>query len=347
MITAICCMLCLYSYGQTISYATNGPRSGDKYKMEVVPFFSDGERGTDALWDFSSLRGNGESIDIEYFYGKDFVLMSVDTKTIRKYDLTEDTLKLIGYENPLSHVDYTTPIALVSYPFNYGYSITNNYEGEGTYCKTLNIRNRGTYIVEADAEGVLVSHEGDTLKNILKIHMTRVSSLSMHAKTDTLFEDTARMKQEIEETCQWYARGYRYPLYETISTTYYDNMTQVSCIQNAYRYMTEEQSMMKDSVNEEILQRDSLAAIAEKDIIHYSVDMSGSNLTISYDLDEDASINAMVCSKMGVLYMRKSERQPAGTDYQLSFDCTGVRHDDYILYLNVNGKVYSEKFNVK
>ena len=155
------------------------------------------------------------------------------------------------------------------------------------------------------------------------------------------------MKQEIEEHYAWYVRGYRYPMYETSSICFYDNMTPVSCLQKAYRYLPEELAVneeYKDSVNSEILMEDSIAGIASEDIIHYTIKNDGCTLTMDYSLDADASINALVCNSRGMLYGRRSTRQPAGTDYQMDFDIVSLPKGEYVLYVNVNGKVYNEKF---
>ena len=332
---------------QTINNATNAPRCGDALTKQQIEYFSDREEGSEVIWDFSDFRRTGETWTQEFFYDSDSVLTGTDPEMMYRYELDEDSLKLVSCESPLKYVRYDQPQILMTYPFSYDTSISNQFYGTGEYCKRLKIRHRGTLLVEADAKGEIIESEEDTLRNVLRIHSLRISSLSMHALSDTLFADSSYQKQEIEEKYQWYVRGYRYPVYETVSTTYYDDMTQVSCIQNAYHYLSEDRIALEDSVNEEILLEDSIAAAVARDIIHYSVDYFGNTLTLNYDLDEDASINTLICNKMGMLFQRKNEKKAAGTDYQMQFDCSGLRPDDYILYINVNGKVYSEKFKVR
>ena len=335
----------LHSYGQTIDTATNAPRCGDSYVVRQMEYFAQGDEGKNVLWDFSELKSLDKKSRREYFLSRDSILTGVDEECARKYELCGDSLRCFGYDTRLKHMDYSEPMTLMTYPFGYGYSITNTYHGKGDYCKRLLLKNGGTLMVEADAEGSIVYNEGDTLKNVLRVHTTRLNSVSLHAQTDTLMEDTSRMKQEIEEHYAWYVRGYRYPMYETSSITFYDNMTPVSCIQKAYRYLPEDLVEMEDSVNSEILAQDSLSMVAEQDIIHYTIKNDGCTLTMDYSLDADASINALVCNSRGMLYGRQSTRQPAGTDYQMSFDIVSLPKGDYVLYVNVNGKVYNEKFN--
>lgn len=334
----------LHSFGQTIDMATNVPRSGDGYVVRQMEYFAPGDEGKNVLWDFSELKSLDRKSRREYFLSKDSVLIGVDEESARKYELAGDSLRCLGYDTRLKHMEYSESMTMMTYPFGYGYSISNTYHGKGDYCKRLILKNGGTLMVEADAEGSIIYQEGDTLRNVLRVHTTRLNSVSLHAQTDTLMEDTSRMKQEIEERYAWYVRGYRYPMYETSSITFYDNMTPVSCIQKAYRYLLEDLVEMEDSVNSKILAQDSLSMVAEQDIIHYTIKNDGYNLTMDYALDADASINALICNSRGMLYGRKSAKQPAGSDYQLTFDIMSLPQGEYVLYINVNGKVYNEKF---
>ena len=79
------------------------------------------------------------------------------------------------------------------------------------------------------------------------------------------------------------------------------------------------------------------------DIIHYNVDTRGGVVTITYDLDVDASIGTIVATHMGMVYSHREWTQKAGQGYSVQIDCNGLRSGMYILYINVNGKAYSEK----
>lgn len=345
-------MMALYSLvvltvsGQAIEYRTNAPRIGDVIKKKQVEFFNSGNEGKDVVWDFSGLKSTGEKEQTEFLLDKDSVLCSVDSKMICRYYLTEDTLQLMGYENRLNKMVYTDPIILLTYPYAYGHNMTNVYDGTGMYCQRQVVKHRGTLIVEADAEGCIIDAEGDTLKNVVRVHSIRTSSLCMYAPTDTLFEDSSHIKQEIQETNQWYVRGYRYPMYETTSTAYYDNMEPVSCILSAYMYSPEEQSNAEDMENDQILEDIEREKAMEQDIIHYNVSNTGTSIVLGYSLDADANVSTLVCNSRGMVYGRKNAHQAAGTDYQMAFDTTSLPKGDYVIYINVNGKVYNEKINV-
>ena len=46
---------------------------------------------------------------------------------------------------------------------------------------------------------------------------------------------------------------------------------------------------------------------------------------------------------MGMLYDNRQWTQSAGQGYTAQIECYGLPTGMYILYINVNGKVYSEK----
>ncbi|MBQ7157210.1 MAG: hypothetical protein IJR86_05405, partial [Bacteroidaceae bacterium] len=336
-------MLC----GQTIDYATNAPRIGDVCKRQQVEYFNCGNGGHDVIWDFRGLSATGK-VDVTYYLNiGDSVLAAADSERMCKYTLINDTLRMVGYETPLIEMSYSVPQICMTYPFDYGHGISNCFDGQGKYCGELLMHHCGTMIVEADAEGSVMVADGDTLCNVIRVHTLSTNSLGMYAATDTLLSDSSNVKQEIEEKYSWYVRGYRYPMYETVCVSYYDKMNPVSSIRKAYRYLPDNQSFLKDSVNERMLMEDSLALENGLDVFRYGVEYCNGTLKVVYDADIDVSIDALVCNKQGVLYMRKKECQLAGSDYQMTFDCTGLRNDEYILYMNVNGKVYSEKFQVR
>ena len=61
------------------------------------------------------------------------------------------------------------------------------------------------------------------------------------------------------------------------------------------------------------------------------------------DLDQEAPIATIGANHMGFLFLSRQWTQEAGQGYTARLDCTGLRPGVYILYINVNGKVYSEK----
>lgn len=328
-----------------VTYELNGMRIGDKIEKQQIEYVSAGEDGEDAVWDFSGLSPKRQ-FPIEVAFSADSTeIYEISPERISKYSLSRDSLIYVGYEKPLERIDYQAPIKLLPYPFQYGDSFSSPYTGLGYYCQMHEIETGGNIEVEADGKGSIILSSGDTLKNVLRIHSLRTGFYYMHQEDDTTDIAKSRKKQEIEERYLWYARGYRYPVIETISTAYYDNMNMVSCIQTAYRYNTDDQKHLYDPQNDSILYADSINASQplSPDIIDYSITTNGRAVNIKYSLTEDASISILLCNHRGMTYRHSHFSMPAGEGYETSIDTSGLQPDTYILYINVNGKVHSEK----
>ena len=81
-------------------------------------------------------------------------------------------------------------------------------------------------------------------------------------------------------------------------------------------------------------------------VITYDIVRDGRTVRIDYSLSSRATVSAIVSDPMGVIYRRSSRLDNAGEGYSLIFDVGGLRRGKYILYLNVNGKVYDNKIVV-
>ena len=327
-----------------ISHGNNGIRVGDSIPKQQVEYFYVDETGEDVVWDISELELVRPYI-VQFFTDPDSIdIRELTPEHINTYAFREDTLMLTGSETSLEKICYSLPIPLLSYPFYYLDTFDAPYSGTGQYCQTHNVDKNGYINVEADSKGTLILNE-DTLRNTIRVHTIRTGATCMYDEDDSLETRTERMKQEIEERYQWYAKGYRYPILETVSTSYYDDMDPISCIQKAFYYAPDLQSLLVDKTNEDIRYADSIAEakIKQPDIMQYTVSTSGSQINISYSLTEDARISILVCNQMGMLYRRESFSMPAGEGYSKTIDCSGSLPGNYILYLNVNGNVYTEK----
>lgn len=340
-------VVCQFSVAQnSLSNELNRIRIGDRFFKTQINYITPGNSGEDITWDFSNILQQKE-YQIDFCCDSDSVVIFEFTPDrINKYSTDKNTLFLIGIENPLEKIDYTVPIKYLKYPFSYGDSFVSPYSGTGTYCKMHSIETSGNIDVEADGLGSLILSDEDTIPNVIRIHSIRSGAVFMHLENDSTDEAKSRIKQEIEERYQWYARGYRYPLLETVSTSYYKDMDLVSCIQKAYCYAPDSQRTLHDEQNDSIIRIDSIANVQVADIFHYKVETIGNQVKLSYSLDEDANITIIVCNHRGMAYRRRSFAMPAGTGYEQSIDCSGLSPDTYILYINVNGKIYSEKIKI-
>jgi hypothetical protein len=164
---------------------------------------------------------------------------------------------------------------------------------------------------------------------------------------DSTALDTAKLTQIIDERYEWYLPQSKYPMIEDVTSTSYYNMNVVGTTKYAYC------NLPADQVSAYITQEDDSTDDEQEgfsdqephspDIIHYTIESQGKVVNMTYSLDEDATITTIVANHIGMLCMSRQWTQNAGQGYSAQIDCNGLPSGIYILYINVNGKVYSEK----
>lgn len=316
-------------------------RPGDVIDKEQVVYQDPGESGFNLTWDFRNVELVNNSYRIEHVGDSTSMLLSIHPKSMNHYQIAGDTLFRIAYEDPLTKLVYHNPVPELRFPFTYGDVFSASYEGKGLYCRHNGVEEAGTVFIEADAIGTFFLTEEDTLRNVLRVHTVKTSVVGMDK--DSIVTDSTKRVTKVEDIYRWYARGYRYPVFETLSETCYDG---TKCLYNdkvAYRTLPEYLRSLGDSINEEIIQLDSLQSDShEPDIIQYQVQNAGGNLKVDYSLSERATISALISDTMGIVYKRYEHTDEPGENYSFSFNLNGLHRGEYILYLNVNGRIYSQ-----
>lgn len=164
---------------------------------------------------------------------------------------------------------------------------------------------------------------------------------------DSAALDTAKLTQVIDERYEWYLPDSQYPIIENVISTTYLNMDVIGTTKYAYCNLPEDQVAYyitpEEENNDEEEDDDGNKNPPAPDIIHYEIETQGKVININYSLDEDANITTIVASYIGILCMSKQWTQNAGQGYSVQIDCGGLHPGIYILYINVNGKIYSEK----
>jgi len=333
------------SYGQ-VNLSDMEPTTTDSLVKSRIRFFSPGKGGENRVWDFSKKLKSKESSQIMFMKDSTGVLSITEPGKINYYRTTTDSLILISSESPLEKRNYTENKLSKLFPLEYGDSIIMPFRCEGMYCGNHHCREAGTTKVKVDATGSIVLAENDTVRNVLRVHT--IDSYSICMDLDSAALDTARLTQVIDERYEWYLEGSEYPFIEDVTSTTYYNMDIIGTTKYAYcnlpenltaDYVTQEE----ESDDEEEQEGFSDGGLQTADIIHYQVETQGKTITITYDLDEDATIQTIVSNHMGMLCKSRQWTQLAGQGYSRQIDCTGLRSGMYILYINVNGKIYSEK----
>jgi hypothetical protein len=216
------------------------------------------------------------------------------------------------------------------------------------YCGDHPFREEGITTVRVDAEGSLVLAENDTVRNVRRVHT--IDSYSICMDLDSAALDTAKLTQVIDERYEWYLPESQYPILEDFTSTTYCDMEAIGTTKYAFCNLPEilaTDYITPEDENETDEQDNSFDKEPQSpDIIHYKIDIQGKTIYMTYGLDEDATITTIVANHRGMLFLSRQWTQEAGQDYSVQIDCNSLRPGVYIFYINVNGKIYSEKVKI-
>jgi hypothetical protein len=199
----------------------NLPRAGDKIIKQQVEYKNPGRNGANVVWDFSNIDVINDEYTLEYAEDTNFAnsnLRGTEHYTMYYYSVSDSSVYILGYENPVNLAKYTIPLLKDVYPLNYGDSISHEYAMEGVYSRKEPFGNIGNTAIKADAYGMLITPDYDTLFNVLRVRtwqgvrgVNGVNEIDGNEGDSEDSEDIA-----VIETLRWFARGFRYPVFETL-----------------------------------------------------------------------------------------------------------------------------------
>ena len=363
----------------TLNSLCNLPRSGDRLVKQQVDYKAPGGKGVGVVWDFSDQTPLNDHYELNYrsLDVHSDTLVGTEHRTMYYYYLRGDSLYSLGYENPTTLITYRKPETLLVFPFTYGRTFTDYFEGTGSYCDQLDIHVQGKSQVTADASGMLVLPGGDTLRHVLRVHHRKcmVESMEPFTPGSSLRADTLPLilnRDSIDwylandssslqvDTWRWYADGYRYPIFESVSGS-------ICCLGKAspyfatsFYYPPHEQYYALDEDSDNRERRDGFV---EKEYsvsngngedgdgrgysderISYgiSIDTRG-ELKIDYLLNESADVLIGLYDLQGrQLSDVRRQESPAGR-YTETLSLVDFPDGEYLLRLVVGGKTYGEK----
>lgn len=221
---------------QALQSHLNMFRPGDVTVKQQVSYKDPGRSGENVLWDFSSLDIEKESYRLSYTsLGDDSITVGTEHRTMYYYSLSNDSLLLWGYENPTTLMTNQQPELLLKFPVSYGDRTQSYFSGSGKYCDRLQLSAMGTVRTFADASGMMILPNKDTLKNVLRVKtvkliaeetkpMSHVAPRSPHIQAPAITADSINIRLRNDTvilgliTYRWYAGGYRYPVFETVKS---------------------------------------------------------------------------------------------------------------------------------
>jgi hypothetical protein len=263
----------------------NAPRGGDEIIKQRVEYKDPGRDGENVIWNFGQLQSIDPEYTLTYYnvplYSDSTYLVLRDTIPATEitegdliigiehhtgyfYRMLGDTLFTIGFENPVVLMKHNPPLLTVPFPFAYDTEVQSNYNSKGLYSLSVPITTKGSISLKADAYGKMVLPSGDTLDHVL-----RIKTFQTIEDTDTTtLENEAKLKMEIE-TYRWYAKGYRYPVFETTHTFDISDTAKTEIFATSFFYPPiEHYYLEQDSANLAVL--DSLWHLTDTPQITYN-----------------------------------------------------------------------------
>lgn len=230
-------------FGQSvISENKNKSRPDDTLIKQQVTFESPGISGNRILWDFSQANKINDNYLLHYHYSEDdsSLFTGIEHQTSYFYKETNNSLQMYRYKNRTLQMNYTFPECRLKYPFQYGDTIHGHFMASGYYSQKIPLKLKGDIWIKADAWGMLVIPPSDTIKQVLRVHTRRNCLLKTENDSTRIFHDIYA----------WYARGYRYPVFESITTRQEKDSSQ-NHMQVSFLYSPESQGkLIEDIIND-------------------------------------------------------------------------------------------------
>ena len=376
--TILLCLSCIYLASplnaQALQKGHHVFRNGDIVsftKLDSLPSLDKNELG---FGDLSQQELTNKTSRHRYKSTNDSlpIIGAVEYGTRYYFPTDNDTLRLLAFENNLMRLDYDLSEVRMQFPVCMGDSIEGLFHATGVYCDKLRLRSFGRYKVVADEQGKLVCMNGDTLRNVLRLHTTRITT-QQHFPIDSIptgieqfTADSIRFHLQTdnvllrEDIWRWYAPGYRYPILEAFTDSY-DPEQMGDHYSLWYCSPSEQKGLALDIENHTDRQyQDQYTHACPEDennglngnkgnsTIHYQVEnqASSQNLHISYSLTGDAHLTFVLANIMGMVYNSYSRNGVTGDD-SLDIPYSHLPHGQYVVYIHCNDTTFAEKFTAK
>ena len=250
-----------------LTIEANGMREGDKLTRIDIPFDNNKTSEMLSVWDFSAVKVAGKEIETYYNELDSITVVENENRENRMYKIDSMSIHMIRHFRGGMDIKYIIP-ETVKYPIMCGSSKFGKTFGEGKLGSKSYIKNAGYASVSANMVGDLITPDGDSIANVLRLryhrsgttHIDEDFSRSFGNSLDsTLFSNdsichwlaTDSVIHTIDKW-QWYARGYRYPIIEMRKyKTYYYGITSDSILVAYYYPLSRQETEIEnDSINE-------------------------------------------------------------------------------------------------
>jgi len=356
-------LFCAASLSAQISHRYNSIRPGDELIKQQVVYKDPGRDGANVVWDFGRLESVNDEYSLVYseahlgddavfMIGRDSVRVSenetviIATEHHTMYYFLDDgqRLSVLGHENPTTLLRYTQPLTVGIYPTDYSDNFKGSYCSEGVYSGRIPFAADGDISLGADAYGMMVLPSGDTL-----MHVMRVKTVQTIRELPNEYSTEGKEKMNRVETYRWYSKGYRYPIFETISNM---NVSDGKDIFSTAFFFPPQDHLYLDDDPDNLAVLDSLWNIKPdgqewedsdgnmdtkpKLTYNFFPNPVDDYLNIEYYLERETAVIIELYGLDGRLVQRVNRAKQAQGIYREQLECSNLTKGTYILRINVN-----------
>jgi hypothetical protein len=207
-------------------------RAGDEIIKQQVEYKDPGRAGENVLWDFSRLSSVNDEYTLHYGTDNDTLITGMEHLTRYRYTLQNDSLLLWGFENQTTRLINPQPELLLKFPVHFAGKSSSYYYAHGKHGNRIELETMGYIETQADAFGTIALPNKDTLKHVLRTRTIKYIAETSQPISESYYQKEsnpefipddlilARLQTDsvifAVETFRWYAKGYRYPVFETV-----------------------------------------------------------------------------------------------------------------------------------
>ncbi len=356
-----------------ISITLNGLRDGDILSRYPLTYADTIDGGESCVWDLSNLKpGKPYISEVRLVNDSTERYRIAELRTSVCYETRGDTLIFAGHENNQWRLEFDRCEPWLTNSMIYGHTSFDMLHGKGIYCDRLRYAVRGYSRIGIDATGMLILPEGDTLRNVQRIHTLRtflhnyfpIDSIDCDITEEDLAKASAENRLLYQDMRRWYAPGYRYPLLEVQTLTPSAGGTPIMQ-HTCYTPASEMEELLSDPDNHELRELirlgkaigsasgdASLSAnnyeLRGGDDIRYRFDQNRGECTVDvhYTVEKATDVEFILADVIGFLYKAGSYHCEPGEEYSVSISYGNIPGaGPYVLYICNGDNRYSEKFN--
>lgn len=374
--------ICLSTDAQQVTNA-HAFRIGDNLERQQATYRQFGKQEKNARWDLSDIELSDNLSVVEFTENPLDEQGIVANEANTRYYYRQDDLGtfLTGYENNQSKVGYNMP-ELASLPsMVIGSKTTGCFSGYAIYAESVFSRIYGTYECHINEVGTLILPTNDSLENVVKVQLTKttgqhylsdiesskalqflVDSISVYNNDSIRHHLATDSCLVVSTTNRWYAKGYRYPIYETIESHTKGNKggfkAAYYCSPQSQKSSSEDEDdsgkvrkvgyKASPNPNKDIRKNMYKHIFSDGTFMDYSLETtSDGQVNVDIFCSSNTKVSCGIYTLDGIVIGHKDYEGNNKETHHFSQSLSSYPQGIYVLSISVNGQQFSEKFTYK